>query len=546
MPYTPFARFLAIALVVLCGTGLLWPDDRAYLWMFYALGAVPILLGAFTVSAVRSAPPFDDRSFHRGLPPGDGHAFFRVVWIHLLVLAGIALLVVTYCLTMNFGWRAMTWGVLMFTLPAWALCSALALAASNALSSQHWKSISWIAIFATPLFSWSLMYWIRQGIAPEDTHDRYRVQALHTIVLASGFLYPLCWWLAAVARRRGLSLAFGGATSALLPWLAIYGSFGKIEPHENMGISIPAGHSVSRKPVPASSTGWLPVGEVFEVAGLKEGQHMSFIPELRHGDPGGDRSFIRSGYVSEGRPPEQMKGSYFPLVASMRDGKVTWGEAPVWEEIRKQLPAHESFDPGESEEPLHEGQLSLRVPDEGDTVTAPPEEKRRRNESRQMTRSEFLLKDWETWVSHPGKWQLLTSCPADEGTSLRLPDGGELKVLPAELAANGSWEIPIKLYQESLWQSDGSWEHEERRRYHLPRVLFLDESGKHLYGARLADGNQQKVMLGEVSLKRYDAGKGERKDFKERNERLAKSRVFIFLHEDSEPFWTKQSLPMPK
>jgi len=72
---------------------------------------------------------------------------------------------------------------------------------------------------------------------------------------------------------------------------------------------------------------------------------------------------------------------------------------------------------------------------------------------------------------------------------------------------------------------------------------LLDRFG---YGARPADGDQKKVMLGEVSKKRYDAGHGERKGFKERNERLAKSKVFIFFHEDSEPLWTKQLLPVPK
>ncbi|QJE94409.1 hypothetical protein [Luteolibacter luteus] len=551
MPYTPFARFLAIALVVLCGVGLLWPDDRAVHWMFYALGAVPVLLGIFTVSAVRSAPPFDDRSFHRGLPLGDGYAFFRVVWIHLLVPAGIALLVLTYCLLMNFGWRAMIWGILMFTLPVWALCSALGLAASNAISGQHWKSLSWIAIFATPAFSWLFMYWIRQGIDPEDTRQRFRILPLHTIVLACSLLYPLCWWLAAVARRRGLSLAFGAATGILIPWLAIYGGYGTVpEPALELEQRTPRGSvdvTVTRKPLPSTTTGWLPPGDVFEVSGLKEGEHTSFIPELRQDDPLENRVFIRGGYVMDGRPPDPKKVGYFPLFASMKDGKIVWGERPVWEEIRKQMPPHESFDARRSDESLREGEIALKVPEAEVTSDSELQETPRKpHQSRQMTRSEFLSSEWEAWVGEPGKWRILTSCPADKGVALRLPEGGVLKVLPARMGEDGSWQVLIKIYRESLWQSGGSWRGREEWRYSLPRVLILDESGKHVDAARRSDLNLEEVMLGQVMVNRYDMGPRDTEHFNERNERVPKSKVFVFLCDASEASWTKQFLPVPK
>lgn len=545
MPYTPFARFLAVALVLLCGVALLWPDDRAYLWLFYALGAVPVLLGIFTVCAVRSAPPFDDRSFHRGLPPGDGYAFFRVLWIHLLVLAGIALLVVVYCLLMNFGWRAMGWGILMFTLPVWAFCSAVGLTATAASSNQHWKSLSWIAILAMPFFSLLVLLQLAlPGMAADGRHH-FLLPPLHSVVLTSAVVYPLCWWLAAVARRRSLSLALGGTMSFLIPWLAVYGGFGERERVEKVAVvSNSASLTISRKPLPQDAGPWVPAGDVFEVSGLKEGEHMILMPEKIRDDRSEVRSLVRGSYVIDGVPQGAGETGLWGFTASMKGGQVRWGMMPVWQEIRDQLPAHESFESLDPNWEVQEGDLMVRVPGDGETAQAPVETKRLVT-LQNLTRQEFFADEWQAWVNGPTQWQRITSCRADEGISVNASTGGKLKVLPAELSEAGHWEIPIKVYQEELWQAGGAWDAKANERQLYFMVLFTDESGKQVRVARRSESNRKNVMLGVVWNERYDAGDSDREGFRERNEALKNSQVHVFFRLQSIGHWEKRLLPAP-
>lgn len=532
MPYSPFARFLAVVIVLLCGVGLLWPDDRAYQWIYYGMAAAPILLGLFTWSAVRSAPPFDDRAFHRGLPPGDGHAFFRVVWLHLLVLAGIALAVVVYCWIANFGWRAMSWGIVMFTLPAWAFCAAVGLAASAGSSNQHWRSVSWIAVFATPVFSGLLLYWARQGLVPEDKTESY-FTPVRTVALAAAGLYPLSWWLVAVARRRGMGLIFGAATSALVPWLYVYGDFMKVPEKEARVFGVnPVTVTVARKPLPADIPRWMPASEVLEVKGLEEGKQAEVY--LSIGKPGAvDRTHLRMAELLPESTPEIGRAQLSPPVVSMVEGRLVWGNKLVYDAMRAQLPAHESFEPWSRKQAVGASPLVLLTPSRPHPL--PPEGSREEAAPnyRMLGLERFVEGTWEAWVTSSMPWRLLGSCPVAEGGSIRLASGGRLKVLPLELMDGGGYELRIREYEEDLWQAQGPWFEKKARGYRQMRLLFADETGKHVYAADFLGGEDGKVMLGEFRGHKFRTGVPDNPDLIRKIEMLKKARVYIFSSENN-------------
>ncbi len=546
MPYSPFTRFLVVVLVGLIALGLLWPDDRTYLWIGYSAGVLAILAGIFTWSVVRSAAPFDDGAFHRCLPPGDGAVFVRVIWIHLLVLAGVSLVVIASCWIANFGWRAMSYGIAMFTLPAWALMSAVGIAASAATSRLHWKSIAWFAIFAAPIFSSVLLYLSLEGMEPLDKNRVY-LSPVRTVVLSAAGIYPLIWWLVAVYRRRGLGLGLGAATGALLPWLYIYGDFFKVPnptgdlPTQTDGIMI------TRKARPEGAGRWIPLKDLFSVSGVPEGYETGVsLVAWREGDGKEDRDYmLLAGIRGDGKDAGD-RSRQLSYAGFLNDGgSPVWGPDVTIMALRRQMPALETLDPWHPGPGLP-GPISLMDPS---YPLAPDELATGWKDFRPTVNEKFWSMPWSVFVGPPHRWKLLGSCLASGKETFRLESGGRIQVFPLSHKADGSYEIPVREYEESLWQADGPWFGDEALRYHPHltqlALVLVDETGKHGYLADwLSSNGSEKVMFGWCHKQALGLGHPGTPEEVRKIEAIKNWRVCLFVVEQTGPF-REMILPPP-
>ncbi|RYD75941.1 MAG: hypothetical protein EOP84_17550 [Verrucomicrobiaceae bacterium] len=552
MPYSPFTRFLGCVLVALVLLGLLWPDDRALEWAWHGTGAMAVLLAIFTWSAVKNAPPLDDRAFQHCLPPGANRAFFRMVWIHVLVLAGVSFAVILYCALWNFGWRAMSWGVVMLAIPAWALMSAVGVASSAGTSQQHWKSAGWFAIFAPPVFSWVVLYWMYEN-AEKYVPEAVYFTPLRTVVLTAAVLYPLVWWLIAARKRRGLGLILGGATSALLPWLMVYGDFVKDErqyvPQEVRARFAGTGSvTVSRKPFAGSDRDYIGVEDLIDVQGLAEGEFTcvkmfarrgekeenvseiytievshddlfspprTSLPELLRGGSGDLMSLNHMDLTGTFVYPIETVGigpSAVPTIVGKLGGKIVWGSEAVGLSMRRLLPSVETFvyrKAGYHSYPSLPGRR-LVVENRDESGRRFDERPAERPYDESNPKSD-LAKPWFARMSRPTSWKLLGSCLARDGGTFRIDGKGTLQIVPLAQQPDGQEAIEVRRYFESLWQAQGPWFGDEKptnnwSEYELALVA-IDEAGKSArvfsdfylldeFG-REKKQDWEKVMLGE-------------------------------------------------
>ena len=554
MPHSPFTRFLATVIVALYALALLWPDDRAYVWGWYAMASLPIILGVFTWSAVRSAAPFDDRSFHRILPPGDGHAFFRVLWIHLLVLAGISLAVLIHCWSYNFGWQAMTYGIAMLTIPVWAFISATGLACSLASSTQHWRSMGWIAIFAMPLFSWAMMYWARSGFDPEWPNRDVYFPQLRGVVLAAAGLYPLIWWLAAVARKRGLGILFGSATGALLPWLYVYGGFVKAPSSDDLyklaeksQERISSTLKLTRKPLPENPPPWIPISDLLSAEGLAEGDFVYLTWFLNPPDVE-KRAYMPTYEVRDEMVPENGGVRYVELTVQRSNGVIGWGQDSFWQGMRSQFPGDYKFEYWDRSLNRPSSPLVVMKPGRVVNHAQGPHTGERMFGYKNLTLERFKSEPWTIRVLPPAKWQLLGESETTHGKSFRLPHGGVIKMMPLELEDGGHFKIKFRHFDEELWQADGPW-FGDARRYQTAwtdlRIVIADDASRTLFAVdALSYGQNSKIMLGRSSLSSFDAGANDSPEQTKRIEMLRHARVYVFLMEAKGPF-EEFELPPP-
>jgi hypothetical protein len=558
MPYSPFTRFLACVLVALVLLGLLWPDDRAHEWAWHGTGAMAVLLAIFTWSAVKNAPPLDDRAFQLCLPPGPNRAFFRIVWIHVLVLAGVSFAVLVYCVLWNFGWRSMSWGVAMLTIPAWALMSIVGVACSAGSSQQHWKSMAWIAIFAPPVFSGGLLYVLIQDMEKYVPEAVY-FTPLRTMVLTAATLYPLVWWLIAVRKRRNLGLLLGGATSALLPWLLQYGDFVKAPQKREIDWSkratLSAPITLTRKPVAENSERWLPVEDMLEVNGLAEGEHIGVALGVRrpaelkynpNGVPGWDGMPIFE--IRDEAHPDNNGIRYSEAMASNRGGRIVWGTAAVNERIRELVPPVESFEYWESSMNRPVSSPVIANPMHPDFQPPAETEERKPFSYRWLTKDSFQSQPWLAWLVAPASWKLVGSCPAVEGTSIRPESGGVLKIFPIAQDDGENYQLSFRYYFEHLWMKDGPWFGDD-----FPddwsgmdiAVVAIDETGKRAYlFDRFNHRRTENVMLGHYEQYSCDVGPADTSAKLQRIEMLRKCRLYVLMRQISGPF-REVELPKP-
>ncbi|MEK7951587.1 hypothetical protein [Luteolibacter soli] len=560
MPYSPFTRFLGCVLVVLAALALLWPDDRTLQWAAYGTGAVAILLMVFTWSAVRNSPPLDDQAFHQCLPEGVSRAFFRTVWIHLLVLAGVAVVVLVYCGVWNFSWRAASYGVAMLTLPVWALMSAMGVASSASSSRQAWKSAAWFAIFAMPLFSWGLLYVLNDGVEKYVPEEVY-FPPVRTLVLTGATLYPLVWWLVAARKRRRLGLVLGGATGALLPWLWIYGDFAKVpveekKPGAEEVVFLSDGPrplladgriTVTRKPFQERAERWIPMEDLVEVKGMAEGEQVGVMLSIGE-ESSKERERLYTWEVRDETRAKERGVRYVEAIALNRGGKVVWGAGPRNEGIRAQLPPVETFEYWDGRLNQAFPQPVIANPAVADFQPASKDEERRPFSYRYVTAEAFRTKPWSAWVSTRSAWKLLVSCAVSEGASVRLEHGGRLEVVPLSVMADAGprWPaqakspspagsnhgIELRCSYEDLWVADGPWFGKDTVQTWSGMdvlMVIIDETGKHAYLSDELDfGGDGKLLLGRYDRRIFDAGAGDTPESLQRIEMVRKGRVYVF------------------
>ena len=575
MPYSPFTRFLACVLVVLAALAFFWPDARTLEWAWRGTAGVAILVVIFTWSVVKNSPPLDDRAFHQCLPEGLNRAFFRILWIHLLVLAAVALVVVLYCGIWNFTWRTASWGVVMLTIPAWVLMSAVGVASSAGSSQQHRKSVAWFVIFGSMVASTGVLYLMNRGVDLYQWRYTY-FTPIRTVLLTAGTLYPLCWWLVAARKRRTLGLVLGGATSALLPWLWVYGDFVKASEREFRMDAVATAAAeqliLSRKPFVGSDSDWIPVEDLIDVQGLAEGEQVrvAIWVDLDSDQDRGVRKLSDNGKLQAvngpepvrvyevrdlqaARPENSMRRA--PAIASRQGGKIVWGAEAVGQGLRKQLPPVESFEymlPSRNlrsslpvvRNPAASNKWDFKRPNVGPNA-------REFTFYRTLNPTTFRAMPWTVSITNPTSWKLQGSCLASDGTSFRLEAGTKLKIDPLILNPDGNDILSLRCYHEALWQTDeGPWfgDDEGSDWWGLDvAIVAIDETGKHAY---LMDEfyypGGVKVMLGgyeRMSFNLVDPeGPGVQR---QRVEMLRKSRLYVFTSEGSD-FSRRIELPASK
>ena len=531
MPHSPFTRFYGLVIVAACFLALLWPDDHSYILGWQTLITAPLLIGIFTWSVVRHAAPFDDLAFHRTLPPGDGFAFRRVLGIHGLVVAGLALAMVTYCWSMNFGWRVMSYGILVLTLPAWALMAASGIAASLSSTRQWGRTWGYLAIFVVPVFSATWILFQRPYFDPE-AQGKFYLSAPRTMALAGALLYPLVWWLVSVKRRRGLGFGLGAAISALIPWIYIYGGFFKVPERDGWEPPVSSHVTISRNAVVPAEGKWLPVEDVISISGLRPGEfinHWGFSVKI------GENKHRRVVHWEVPDDPAQADTGAVvaPIIAGrFEEEKIVWGERAVWNHLRQQIPSHEAFGlwNGKPDVPTHlaflrPGEVAIRRPGDPD-----PETREIRPE---LSAEEFTSTPWQQSFADVFRLEKVGEIDAANGGTCRLPGGGILKVSPLQ-QQDTRFQISFRQYFKNLWHAEGTWfEADDVNRGYgsEPWVIAVDESGKQAFVLSPLDyvnAPNVKVLFAGISQTVFNAGEAKTREQLARMEMLRHCRLHVF------------------
>jgi hypothetical protein len=533
MPHSPFTRYLGLAIVATYFLPALWLNESAYLWNQQVVITLTLVIGIFTWSAVRNAAPFDDRAFHRTLPPGDGYAFRRVLMIHGMVLAGIALSVVAYCWILNFGWRLMLYRILVLTIPVSALMAACGVAMSLSSSRQWGKAWGYIAIFLVPGLSATWLYWQHYNFDPVVPGNFY-LNTQRTMVLTGAVLYPLIWWLVAAKRRWALGFLFGAATGALMPWICVYGGFFEIPVRYFDDNYFPgeAHVTISQKTTLPAEGKWLSVEEALNVDGLREGEFL-----LSSGLEG--HSYLNTFEISDDPAQSgsgvQISGDDTPICVGRFEGQhLSWGKKALWNHLSKQVPHHEVFGfwNQELDRPTHlailrPGESVIRRPAVGGKFFEPYE-----------IRSDLKSSDAFLGKLH---FNPVSVCRMDKvgvidaatGGNCRLPEGGILRV-NALYQNSGHFSISFRHYfqdphktDELRFDSCGKyWGYGQE-----PWVIAVDESGKHSFALSPLGtkyGDSEGVMLSTVFEKYFNAGEAKTREDLARMEMLRHCKLHVF------------------
>ena len=205
MPLSPLTR-LRGAIIVAIFALLLFRYDGA------TFGVLPLLLWFLVSNAVKEAPPFDESAFHRTRPVSAARAFRHLMGFHLLVFAGILVVLLSYAWHMNLGWRQIAYGTALLGAPGVVFVSLFATIASLSTSNQHWKGWGFVALVLMPAIS---IFGLERAISARW----YEKPSLHGLPIVAAVLYPALWWYVSTKRRWAHGIFMGLAAGVALPWI---------------------------------------------------------------------------------------------------------------------------------------------------------------------------------------------------------------------------------------------------------------------------------------------------------------------------------------
>lgn len=389
--------------------------------------------------------------------------------IHLAVLGGISLAVTTYGVCFNLGWQVVTYGIAVLTLPVWAWMAAIAIGASLASSRQQWSSAGYLAVLVVPALSAVWMYWVRRDFVPEEKTS-VCFPPFRTIVLACGLLYPLIWWLVAVRHRRKLGIFFGAATSALIPWLYVYGDFvsDKREMHiapVREGVSI-IRHSPSEVVELPDDARIVPFRQI-SMSGLSPDEFV----RVHWIEVGGENH-----YLLETRKPDdpELRGivGFGAQVAADDSDRIVSGWDALRRSIERQLPEQANFQAWSDEglgavvsvfSKAYQGRRTERPVDFQQALTVPGLES----------------KPW-AFRGDAYQWVSVLDVAAMKGGRARLPDGGIIE-LRSLFGNGGGGSLGLRVYRKCFDQFDGRWwgtEEDDGMFIPAPAVVAIDPAGQ--------------------------------------------------------------------
>lgn len=525
MPLSPITRFLGLAIVAAYALALLWPVRHVDLLGPEVWVALPFIMGFFAWSAVRDAAPFDDRAFHRTLPPGDGFAFWQVLSLHAWVLIGIALSVVIYCRVFNFGWQVMSYGILALTAPVCAFMGAGGVAASLSSSRQWGRTWGYIAIFMVPLFSATVLYGVHRHLPPEERGDFY-LSSHRTMAVTGALLYPLVWWLVAVRRHWWTGLVLGSALGALFPWIYIYGGFVPPEETRDEPILAKSHITLTRNPMIPTENKWLPLENLISISGLREGEYF-YSDGISCG-----KKFLHSFEAADDLAPDHVKPYPSTIYSGKIDNKVIWGKTAIWDAASRQIPHIETFGYWNRKfgiptqlATLNAGKSDIITPAEGDASFEPHEIRTG------MTKEDFTSETWTVRYGVVMRTEEVGVVDASTGGRCRLPEGGVIQV-SSVYQESGSYSISFRVISDGLRRDDYPWfEPKQDGWWREPWVIAVDESGKHAYALaqlKFVSRKHDEVMLGNVSNFYFNAGEAKTREDLARMEMLRRCKLHIF------------------
>lgn len=549
MPHYRFTFLMASIIVLGYGLALLWPDEQAHVWGWRAMVCLPLLLAIFMWTAVRGAPPLDDRAFHRTLPPGDGVAFRQVLGMAMVVPVCVAVLVAIYCWKFNFGWRPLSFGVAVLTVPLVGGVAVLGLVSSLATSRSYTRVWPWLMFFAAPMFSALAMNWLTEKLDPE-THRSVYFTHWRTMALAGALLYPLMWWLVAARRRLVLGGAMAFALGVLMPWLYHYGDLGperEFERRDSRQIPPLTRITVVRKEIPAVPEWKGKIIDMDQLIGIEGLEKDEFLVGgfMSSGNSSADpnRLYFRTSEVV-GREEGSRKWKYGYISGGISEmGTVALGRGVVWDSLRRKIPAGMSLGcwDADLDGPTRLGILAPGEVLEGEELLSYGG-RNRRTEARTIREESLRNTQWNFYGSVV-KFGNAGIFPIDRGGSEKMAGGGLLRVDPLKWE-DGHAIVGINCYQEDLWQADGPWPGEDQNRSiaDSPWGIVVDETERQAY--MIDDfrwSGERNAMLGYKYRLKFDAGQADSPERKKRLERLPHCKLYLFTPKLSG--WVRQEMP---
>lgn len=494
MPHHPLTRILAVLIVVLAAVLLFWPGEIKPVYQPFILGTMPVFVAAFTWNAVRGTSPFNEYGFHRTLPGGDRAAFRRVLGIHGMLFAGILLALLGYAALYNLRWPDLAYALAFIFLPPTAFCGLIGTLATLGSAGRRWRIPVWGGLVLAYVASWALL-------GKLHSHDprplpgpleHYYLSGERCALLVAVLVLPLCWWLVARHRRKLSALLGTFAIAVLIPWIHEYWNFVLVPPAA-YARPLTTLNAV-RKPLPADLQEWPMAPRMLDLGGLQEGEfgrlHSMEVPltkaSLRQGSL---RVFQRDRWPATfaelptetwvqiskpGRRMGQMRGSAW---YGMSGGQLVWGQAGVWQHLRKSLPAHQSFEFFDDAS----GGLSLEL---GCFVEGGEP-------------SVLALQPWQLSLDGPLRWEAIGHCKATSGGQFRLPRGGVIRMGPLVVEEK---RVSLRLRHRGAPFGDGFPWFGEARELADPETLMLlmmDKSGTRAFALGRTYPEYRHYPLGE-------------------------------------------------